>query len=178
MTRERPQSVDVGNVEDQARAHCEFGCRGLCKKERRAKIGSDQVVELIGSNCPDRRRIEGGGIIDEDIEATEVAGDRGNQSFARGGIGKVRLKSVRGTAAHGVQASDERIGLGLRAAVVDSEPGAVGMEGSGDRRTDAPGGSRDEDDLVCERHGVGRHGHRCALEYGWRTYHDPGSRRC
>ena len=104
----------------------------------------------------------------------------GTAQIRKGAADSVKrfVESQGGTFPSDVQATVERIGLGLRAAVVDSEPGAVGMESSCDRRTDAPGGSRDEDDLVCERHGVGRHGHRCALEYGWRTYHDPRSRRC
>ena len=87
------------DVEDEALALAEFGRRGLGEEERRAQVRADQVVELVRRDGTDRRRIERGRIVDEDVEPSEGADDCRDQRLAGGGFTrsawKARAESAR-----------------------------------------------------------------------------------
>ncbi len=152
MLPQRPQAVDVGDVEDQPPAPAQFRCRGLRQEQRHAQVGADEVVELGRGDRAERRRVEAGGVVHEHVQRAEGADHGGGQGGQRGRIGEVRLERRGGAGPRLVHRVDQRARFGRRTPEVDRDFRAARVEGLRDHGADASGRARDEHDLVLERH--------------------------
>ena len=112
---------------------------------------SRRVVELVRRDAADRRRIESGRIVDEHVEAPEGLHDLFGEACAGRGVREIRREGARGAGAPGFEAGDEGLGFRARAAIVNRDARAFGMEGGRDYGPDASGGAGDEHGLAGER---------------------------
>jgi hypothetical protein len=166
---ERTQPMDVGDVEDQPPAPAQFRRGGLRQEQRRAQVGADEVLECVPRDLADRRRIEGGGIVDEHVERAEGADDGGGQRLERGEIGEIGAEGRGRRRTLGIHRAHQRAGLGGGAVVMHGQLRAPGVKGLRDDRADAPRAAGDQHDLVSERRlADGGHGFRIAGVAGWR----------
>jgi hypothetical protein len=72
--------VNVGHIDNESAPRVQRGCRGLRKKQRCLEVGADEVVPVAAADVAERRGVEGGGVVDQDIEAAEGAHRRGYQA--------------------------------------------------------------------------------------------------
>jgi len=174
---ERAQAMDVADVQDEARVLRERRRRCLRQEERRAQVRADQVVELVGRDCADGRRIEGGCIVDEHVETSEGAHDLGDERVTGCRVGEVGTEGARRAGAFRIQAGDESVRIGLRASIVDCDPRAGRMQGLGDDGADTARGAGDEYRLAGERCRARIHDALSFCTIAGR-YHGPHERPC
>jgi hypothetical protein len=97
------------------------------------------------------RRVEGGGVVDEEIQAREALLRRADQRLRGDGREQVRLDAQRAAGAHGVQLLLERRRLLLGAPVVQHDVRAGRVQAARDRRAHAPCRAGHQRDLARQR---------------------------
>jgi len=150
----RAFGVDVDQVDDRAAAFAQRRHRGLGEEERRLRVGGEQFVPLRGGGAADRRRIERGGVVDQRVEAA-VARERGVDECVQGvEFGQFRLQDQGAAWAQRFKFGGQFGGFGHRAAAVQGEVVAGGMQRARDLRADALGAAGDQSDraFLARRH--------------------------
>src|SRR6202044_1448555 len=96
----------------------------LCQKERRLEIGADQVVPVVFVDVSNRGRIEGGGVVDQDVEAAEGCRGGVGQLCQGGAVEQIALRQRRGARPDAVELLRHGGRFLRRAAVVQHHAGA------------------------------------------------------
>ncbi len=112
-------------------------------------IDGPQFFQIGGSRVCEFRGGVHAGVVDQDIESTELSGGSIDGRGNRGGVGAVGLDGKRSAA----QAFDLlRDGMGLigRTVVGDRDISTVGSEAFGDGGADAAAAAGDECNFACE----------------------------
>ncbi len=172
MPRERAQAVDVRDIEDQTLAAAQLRRGGLREEQGRAQVAADQIVELRRRDRADRRRIEGGGVVDQAVEPAEGTDHGVRQGLPQGRIGEIAMEHRGGSGPRVVHAADEQSGVARGMTAMDGDRRAGRMESAGDRGADAPCGARDQHDLPGERRWD------CGIHDAWRRYHGSAALPC
>lgn len=127
---------------------------GLGAEERGLEIGVEGGVPgLLGSGTEFGFE-EIGGVVDEDVEAVEVADGLIDEILDLGDVGEVGGNGD-GALAELLDFVDGVAGFGFGAAVVDGDVGALGGEAEGYETSNAFGGAGDEGDAAGESLFVG-----------------------
>ena len=125
-------------TEPRVAARC--GSAGLDEQERGAAVDGHDLIEQLRGDRIDLPAQDPGGIVDDAIEAAEVARGRRRRT-PRGVAGSARSPS-RGTGSPDPAAT---FSARSRAGPVDEDPPARGDASAGDGLADAGGAARDDD---------------------------------
>src|SRR5262249_8697576 len=74
MTAQRTRAMYIRDVDNQAVAEPQRGRCRLGQKQRRLEVGADEIVPVDLGDVTERSWVEGGGVVDENVEAAEIAG--------------------------------------------------------------------------------------------------------
>ena len=129
-------SAEGADVDDAAAGSFEMWLRGLGGEEGRAGVGLEHRVPLLDGDGVERGGLEDSGVVDEDVEASEVGGngvDGVADAFRRAEVARV----TSGADAVGAEFGDGALGFGLGFAIGDGDVGSAGGEGEGERFADS-----------------------------------------
>ena len=112
------------DVDDYAALGAEVGNGGLCGEEKGLDVEVEMLVDVLGSDGFERKKLVDAGVVDEDVEAAKGLGRGGDELGDLGGIGKVGLHGD-GLASGGLDAFDKGFSGSGAAGVVDDDGGAV-----------------------------------------------------
>lgn len=150
IATQRTQTVDIDDVQDESLRKSQGGRRSLRKKKRRFQVGAEQIVPVRCSDFADRRRIEGRGVVDEDVESSELLFSEPRQLAEFRRVEKIEADAGCTLRTLSVELCDQGFRLFGRALVMNDQIGTGIMEHARDLGTDATRTARDERDLPCE----------------------------
>src|SRR6059058_4045920 len=143
VARPRLQRADVADVHDMPPVAPHHASGGLRAKEGAPQVEVEVAVVLRRGGVEERRALEDGGVVDEDVEPAEAPGGVAHESSGRPGVGEVGAESE-GARARGLELADRPARRTRRAVVADRHVHAGPRQGERDRPSDAHRASRDE----------------------------------
>jgi hypothetical protein len=157
VTLQRPQPMDVDDVDDEPAPLGEARDCRLGEKQGCLQIGTDEVVPLRPGDFPHGGGSKARGIVDQHIHAAERSNRRVHQGL--GSLGTQQVRAVHGgrTRPRPIELLCQVRGRLRRGSIMNeyARPGAV--QGAGDLGADAPRASGDEDHFAVERRVACRH---------------------
>ena len=136
--------MDVDEIQYETLACAELGRRRLREKQRGFKIAADQIVPGRVRNLSDRRRVEGRGIVDENIERTECSGGCRENVGVLIDVEEVRRHRDRAVDADAVKTCRQRVSRFTRRPIMNDDAGAGRMQRRCNGRAHAPCGTGDQ----------------------------------
>ncbi len=145
------QAVNVGDVQDQPAADAQRRSGRLRQEQGRFEVGADEIVPVDLRDVPERCRIEGGGIVYQDVETAERLHHRLGEPRQLLQIEQVALDHPRRLGPRVVELLGElRGGLG-GAAKMDHDVSSGGVQGARYGGSHSACGARHEHGLACKR---------------------------
>ncbi len=128
---ERALGVDVGDVDDRALRLAQRRRRRLRQEQRRAQVGADQVLPVLGGDVADRRLEERRRVVDQRVEAAEGGERLLDDRRQLGEVEQVGLDQRDRILPHVVELGLQQPRLAGRAAVVEHQVGPGARAGAG-----------------------------------------------
>jgi len=171
VTLQRPQSMDVDDVDDESTPLGEARDRRLGEKQRRLQIGAHEVGPLRPGNLPHGGGSKARGVVDQHIQAAECSNRGVHQVHGRLGTQQVLALHRGGTRPRPVELQCQVRGCLGGGSIMNQYARSGAVQRAGDLGADAPRASGDEDHLAIERR-VG-----CHTSERYRIVRQAGTRR-
>jgi hypothetical protein len=162
------EAEEAGDVDDLAASFSGHDVSGdeLGELEDAGEVDLQDVLPGVEGSVDGGVAVDGAGVVDEDVDATEVVVDAAEEGLGACGVGEIGLEGGGGATGGG----DGGGCFGCGAAVaVNGDAGSGFREGGGDGCAEAAGGSGDEGNFVVEAEGVedGSHEEECSGLTRW-----------